>query len=168
MCFPVFHSPIRRRREEQIGLVLGSRLSGKHVQYVQESEWCGAVPNRKIISKTVRISIFQLAKRLLDGITPDPSCSQMIWKSTSLSENIILIRCAADLCSKIANDYLWTLQVLCIIEVNPNKDDLPTEAYIAVEEIREDGTPVRSTFAHVPSEMGAEEAEDVGVEHLLR
>ncbi|OWA52082.1 26S proteasome non-ATPase regulatory subunit 7 [Hypsibius exemplaris] len=58
--------------------------------------------------------------------------------------------------------------VLVIIEVSPSKDDLPTEAYIAVEEIREDGTPVRATFEHIPSAMGAEEAEEVGVEHLLR
>lgn len=58
--------------------------------------------------------------------------------------------------------------VLCIIEVSPNKNELPTEAYIGVEEIREDGTPVRPSFEHVPSSMGAEEAEEVGVEHLLR
>ena len=55
-----------------------------------------------------------------------------------------------------------------IIEVNPNKAELPTEAYIAVEEIREDGTPVRESFEHIPCSMGAEEAEEVGVEHLLR
>jgi 26S proteasome regulatory subunit N8 len=62
----------------------------------------------------------------------------------------------------------FDLQVLCIIEVSPKKNELPTEAYIAVEEIRDDGTPVRATFEHVPSSMGAEEAEEVGVEHLLR
>lgn len=52
--------------------------------------------------------------------------------------------------------------------MTPRKDELPTEAYISREEIREDGTPVRRTFEHLPSEMGAEEAEEVGVEHLLR
>ena len=31
-----------------------------------------------------------------------------------------------------------------------------------------DGTPPIKTFEHVPSEIGAEEAEGVGVEHLLR
>lgn len=45
---------------------------------------------------------------------------------------------------------------------------LPTEAYIAVEEVHEDGSPTSKTFEHVPSEIGAEEAEEVGVEHLLR
>ena len=32
----------------------------------------------------------------------------------------------------------------------------------------QDGTPTSRTFEHIPSEMGAEEAEEVGVEHLLR
>lgn len=31
-----------------------------------------------------------------------------------------------------------------------------------------DGTPTSKTFEHVTSEIGAEEAEEVGVEHLLR
>ncbi len=37
-----------------------------------------------------------------------------------------------------------------------------------MEEIHDDGTPTTKTFEHVPSEIGAEEAEEVGVEHLLR
>ena len=32
----------------------------------------------------------------------------------------------------------------------------------------QDGTPTTKTFEHVSSEIGAEEAEEVGVEHLLR
>lgn len=35
-------------------------------------------------------------------------------------------------------------------------------------QIFQDGTPTSKTFDHVPSEIGAEEAEEVGVEHLLR
>jgi 26S proteasome regulatory subunit N8 len=31
-----------------------------------------------------------------------------------------------------------------------------------------DGSPASKTFEHLPSEIGAEEAEEVGVEHLLR
>ena len=37
-----------------------------------------------------------------------------------------------------------------------------------MEEVHDDGTPTTKTFEHVPSEIGAEEAEEVGVEHLLR
>ena len=32
----------------------------------------------------------------------------------------------------------------------------------------QDGSPASKTFEHLPSEIGAEEAEEVGVEHLLR
>jgi len=58
--------------------------------------------------------------------------------------------------------------VLVIIDAKPTKIGLPTEAYKAVEEIHDDGTPTTKTFEHVATEIGAEEAEEVGVEHLLR
>ncbi|EDW10839.1 26S proteasome non-ATPase regulatory subunit 7 [Drosophila mojavensis] len=58
--------------------------------------------------------------------------------------------------------------VLVIIDAKPKDLGLPTEAYISVEEVHDDGSPTTKTFEHVPSEIGAEEAEEVGVEHLLR
>ncbi|PNF33498.1 26S proteasome non-ATPase regulatory subunit 7 [Cryptotermes secundus] len=58
--------------------------------------------------------------------------------------------------------------VLVIIDAKPKDLGLPTEAYRAVEEVHDDGSPTSKTFEHVPSEIGAEEAEEVGVEHLLR
>ncbi|CAF3582469.1 unnamed protein product [Rotaria socialis] len=58
--------------------------------------------------------------------------------------------------------------VLVIVDAKPKDLGLPTEAYIAVEEIHDDGSPASKTFEHLPSEIGAEEAEEVGVEHLLR
>merc|ERR1711874_523569 len=58
--------------------------------------------------------------------------------------------------------------VLVIIDAKPTTIGLPTEAYKAVEEIHDDGTPTTKTFEHVGTEIGAEEAEEVGVEHLLR
>lgn len=58
--------------------------------------------------------------------------------------------------------------VLVIIDAEPKDLGLPTEAYQAVEEVHDDGSPTSRTFEHVPSEIGAEEAEEVGVEHLLR
>ncbi|KAJ1912977.1 proteasome regulatory particle subunit [Tieghemiomyces parasiticus] len=59
--------------------------------------------------------------------------------------------------------------VLVIVNVKP-KDDIgiPTDAYFAVEEIHDDGTATTRTFMHAPSEIAAEEAEEIGVEHLLR
>lgn len=59
--------------------------------------------------------------------------------------------------------------VLCIVDVNPKDDlEIPTSAYISVESKPEDKSKGRRTFQHVPSEIGAYEAEEVGVEHLLR
>ncbi|KAI1285417.1 26S proteasome non-ATPase regulatory subunit 7 [Halotydeus destructor] len=58
--------------------------------------------------------------------------------------------------------------VLVIIDAKPRDLGLPTEAYYSVEEVHDDGTPISKTFEHVISEIGAEEAEEVGVEHLLR
>jgi 26S proteasome regulatory subunit N8 len=58
--------------------------------------------------------------------------------------------------------------ILVIVDAQPKPLGLPTEAYLEVEEVHDDGTPTCKTFEHVPSEIGAEEAEEVGVEHLLR
>jgi len=58
--------------------------------------------------------------------------------------------------------------VLVIIDVKPKDVGLPTEAYYAIEEIKEDGSEPRKTFHHIASAIGAAEAEEVGVEHLLR
>jgi 26S proteasome regulatory subunit N8 len=58
--------------------------------------------------------------------------------------------------------------VLVIVDVQPSDLALPTSAYYAVEEVHDDGTATTRTFHHIPSVMGAEEAEEIGVEHLLR
>ncbi|EDQ87865.1 uncharacterized protein MONBRDRAFT_37751 [Monosiga brevicollis MX1] len=58
--------------------------------------------------------------------------------------------------------------ILCVIDVRPEVSGLPIKAYVAVEEIHDDGTPTTKGFEHVGSEVGAEEVEEVGVEHLLR
>eukprot|EP00041_Stephanoeca_diplocostata_P010834 m.173662 g.173662 ORF g.173662 m.173662 type:complete len:331 (+) comp18307_c0_seq1:136-1128(+) len=58
--------------------------------------------------------------------------------------------------------------LLVIVDVQPKDLELPVSAYVAVEEVHSDGTPTSKTFEHLTSEVGAEEAEEVGVEHLLR
>lgn len=57
-----------------------------------------------------------------------------------------------------------------MVIIDPQRDDvgIPTDAYVAVEEIKDDGTATQKTFMHVPSTIEAEESEEVGVEHLLR
>jgi len=58
--------------------------------------------------------------------------------------------------------------VMVIVDVRPHTVGIPTDAYFGVEEIKDDGTETRKTFLHVPSAIEAEEAEEIGVEHLLR
>ncbi|CAK7263783.1 proteasome regulatory particle subunit [Sporothrix epigloea] len=58
--------------------------------------------------------------------------------------------------------------LLVIIDVQPKESGVPTDAYFAVEEIKDDGTTTAKTFVHTPSIIEAEEAEEIGVEHMLR
>jgi 26S proteasome regulatory subunit N8 len=74
-----------------------------------------------------------------------------------------------------------TPPVFVIIDVRPDRESIPTTAYRVVEEVESNvpggkssssssgaSAEVRKSFAHVPSLIGAMEAEEVGVEHLLR
>mmetsp|Transcript_142068 Transcript_142068/g.247554 ORF Transcript_142068/g.247554 Transcript_142068/m.247554 type:complete len:359 (-) Transcript_142068:198-1274(-) len=57
--------------------------------------------------------------------------------------------------------------ILVVMDVQPKDIELPMEAYYSVQENTSD--PVfKRTFLHVQSTVGAFEAEEVGVEHLLR
>lgn len=75
---------------------------------------------------------------------------------------------------------------MVIVDVRNREVGLPTDAYFAIEEIKDvgsvrftrpvlshpyisqDGTATQRTFVHIPSSIEAEEAEEIGVEHLLR
>merc|ERR1712038_812014 len=71
-----------------------------------------------------------------------------------------------------------TPPVFCIIDVRPDRQSIPTTAYSVIEEVEDGGSSssggggskaeLKKNFAHVPSIIGAMEAEEVGVEHLLR
>ncbi|QCD98563.1 26S proteasome regulatory subunit N8 [Vigna unguiculata] len=66
------------------------------------------------------------------------------------------------------NDYVPN-PVLVIIDVEPKELGIPTKAYYAVEEVKENATQKsQKVFVHVPSEIAAHEVEEIGVEHLLR
>merc|ERR1712000_438336 len=58
--------------------------------------------------------------------------------------------------------------LLVIVDVQPKEVGVPTDAYFAIEEIKDDGTTTTKTFVHTPTTIEAEEAEEIGVEHLLR
>ncbi len=59
-----------------------------------------------------------------------------------------------------------------IIDVQPTEAGIPTKAYVTVEEVEEENLSLAQAqnerFVHIPSVIGALEAEEVGVEHLLR
>jgi len=59
--------------------------------------------------------------------------------------------------------------LLVIVDVQPKDKGIPIKAYCAVDEVKEDGTErAKKIFVHISSEVGAYEAEEIGVEHLLR
>merc|ERR1712154_168466 len=57
--------------------------------------------------------------------------------------------------------------ICCIIRVSEETQSLPTKAYCGVDVVQSDGRHSKE-FAHIPSIITASEAEEVGVEHLLR
>merc|ERR1712087_272494 len=57
--------------------------------------------------------------------------------------------------------------VLVVMDVQPKDLELPMEAYYSIQEQTSDEV-FKRTFMHVQSTVGAFEAEEVGVEHLLR
>jgi 26S proteasome regulatory subunit N8 len=58
--------------------------------------------------------------------------------------------------------------VFVLIDVRPDVEGIPTTAYMSVEEVETDGKEIQRSFKHIPSSVGAFEAEEVGVEHLVR
>jgi len=57
--------------------------------------------------------------------------------------------------------------ICCIIRVSEDSQDLPTKAYCGIDCVQSDGRHSKE-FAHIQSIVTASEAEQVGVEHLLR
>lgn len=58
--------------------------------------------------------------------------------------------------------------VFCIIDIRPNRVELPVTAYQVQQQLLPEDQVVTRTFTHIHCQMGALEAEEVGVEHLLR
>jgi 26S proteasome regulatory subunit N8 len=58
--------------------------------------------------------------------------------------------------------------VFVIIDVRPGVAEVPTTAYESVEEVQSGAKEIERVFKHISCRIEAEEAEGVGVEHLLR
>lgn len=61
-----------------------------------------------------------------------------------------------------------TMPILAVVDPVSSTGTLPITSYVLLEEIREDGSHASRTFSHIPTAIESEEAEEVGVEHLLR
>ncbi len=70
--------------------------------------------------------------------------------------------------SALFRKYCQSEPVFIIIDVRSGVEGLPTTAYEAVEEVEAQGKEIQRVFKHIPCSIEAEEAEEVGVEHLLR
>ncbi|AQZ12771.1 RPN8 (YOR261C) [Zygosaccharomyces parabailii] len=70
--------------------------------------------------------------------------------------------------NELFKKYTGNNPLLLIVDVKQEGVGLPTDAYFAVEQVKDDGTSTEKTFVHLPSTIEAEEAEEIGVEHLLR
>ena len=61
-----------------------------------------------------------------------------------------------------------TNPVFVVTKVQENDSlSIPTDSYASIEEVNDDGHLVKN-FIHIPSSIEATEAEQIGVEHLLR
>ena len=76
-----------------------------------------------------------------------------------------------DIVSRALPEGCLTPAVFCIIDIRPDRPDLPVTAYKVIEEVSSSSSSqkqIQRTFAHLPVQMGAHEPEEIGVEHLLR
>jgi len=74
---------------------------------------------------------------------------------------------------ELVRSYAVGHPVFVVIDVRPENDAVPTTAYASVEEVeggddKSKAKEIKRIFKHVSSAIGAYEAEEVGVEHLLR
>ena len=72
-----------------------------------------------------------------------------------------------DFRSRYARNSL-TPPILVVVDVRPDVEGVPTQAYYSTETVAAEDKATKRTFKHVESTVGAYEAEEVGVEHLLR
>ncbi|KAL3650240.1 26S proteasome non-ATPase regulatory subunit 7 A [Castilleja foliolosa] len=153
----------RDTRKRVVGVLLGT--SSKGTVDVTNSYAGGLVPFEEddrdpsiwFLDHNYHESMFSMSRRI------NAKEHVVGWYSTGpkLKENDLNIH-------GLFNDYVPT-PVLVIIDVQPKELGLPTKAYYAVEEVKENATQKsQKVFVHVPSEIAAHEVEEIGVEHLLR
>ena len=99
-------------------------------------------------------------RRQWGGILQDPDSNPTISLSTRYSTNTLLVLSLLSLMS--TNRYSY-----CFFILIKDPISLPTEAYMAVDEVSKSGEVIQN-FIHLPSTVQAIEPEEIGVEQLLR
>lgn len=161
-----YHRVARGTRKRVVGVLLGSASKG-----VVDCTNSFAVPFEEDSKNS---SVFYLDHNYLENMLT-------MFRKVSAKERVVGFYSTGpqirqndlriyDIVKRFLPSKTITPPVFCIIDIRPDRQSLPTTAYKVVEEVStKDGQrEIKLSFAHVPSEMGAIEAEEVGVEHLLR
>ncbi|GER46652.1 Mov34/MPN/PAD-1 family protein [Striga asiatica] len=150
----------RDTRKRVVGVLLGTSFKGTvdvTNSYAVPFEEDGRDPNIWFLDHNYHESMFSMFRRI------NAKEHVVGWYSTGpkLKENDLNIH-------ELFNGYVPT-PLLVIVDVQPKELGIPTKAYYAVEEVKENATQKsQKIFVHVPSEIAAHEVEEIGVEHLLR
>lgn len=161
-----YHRVARGTRKRVVGVLLGSVSKG-----IVDCTNSFAVPFEE---DSKNASVFYLDHNYLENM-------HIMFRKVSAKERVVGFYSTGpqirnndlrihDIVKRFLPSKTITPPVMCIIDVRPDQQSSPTTSYKVVEEVStKDGQrEVKLSFAHVPSEMGAIEAEEVGVEHLLR
>lgn len=81
---------------------------------------------------------------------------------------LILDFCISIQISALFRQFCHHEPIFAIVDVRPGVVGIPTTSYEAVQEVEAEGKEIQWTFKHINSYIEADEAEAVGVEHLLR
>ncbi|KAL8552103.1 hypothetical protein ACS0TY_000965 [Phlomoides rotata] len=150
----------RDTKKRVVGVLLGSSFKGTvdvTNSYAVPFEEDDKNPSIWFLDHVYHESMFSMFRRI------NAKEHVVGWYSTGpkLKENDLSIH-------GLFNDYVPN-PVLAIIDVQPKELGIPTKAYYAVEEVKENATQKsQKVFVHVTSEIAAHEVEEIGVEHLLR
>ncbi|CAA0836602.1 26S proteasome non-ATPase regulatory subunit 7 homolog A [Striga hermonthica] len=151
----------RDTRKRVVGVLLGTSFKGTvdvtNSYAAVPFEEDGRDPNIWFLDHNYHESMFSMFRRI------NAKEHVVGWYSTGpkLKENDLNIH-------ELFNGYVPT-PLLVIVDVQPKELGIPTKAYYAVEEVKENATQKsQKIFVHVPSEIAAHEVEEIGVEHLLR
>lgn len=161
-----YHRVARGTRKRVVGVLLGSVSKG-----IVDCTNSFAVPFEE---DSKNASVFYLDHNYLENM-------HIMFRKVSAKERVVGFYSTGpqirqndlrihDIVKRFLPAKTITPPVMCIIDIRPDRQSSPTTSYKVVEEVStKDGQrEVKLSFAHVPSEMGAIEAEEVGVEHLLR